>query len=324
MNESNDHLDLNLLRVFFAIWDLRSLTAAGARLGLTQPAISHALRRLRERFNDPLFVRAANRMLPTDVAVRLHAPLDQAFTLINRTIREQVTFDPRTTGRTFRIAMYDVAEMYALPRLVARLRKIAPQVRLDVVPLVPDSVLGALRSGEVDMAIGHIKDPDKDCSSTHVFFDQFKCMVRADHPFRKTTLSRRDFVNLRFFYARTTAPIHDMIEQWLVDEEGRSLISVRGRTFMAADVVRNSELATILPEAVAASLFRAKDFRLLTLPFDLPRIEVRIHTHTRFVSDAGIRWISGLAAEAMAPPQTTNPIETLCEANSRPRHSKLA
>ncbi|WP_164125725.1 LysR family transcriptional regulator, partial [Stenotrophomonas maltophilia] len=77
----------NLLRVFFAIWDLRSLTAAGDRLGLTQPAISHALRRLRERFGDPLFVRVANRMLPTDAAVRLHEPLDQAFELLNRTLQ---------------------------------------------------------------------------------------------------------------------------------------------------------------------------------------------------------------------------------------------
>lgn len=78
MSQVNSHFDLNLLRVFFAIWDLRSLTAAGDRLGLTQPAISHALRRLRERFGDPLFVRVANRMLPTDAAVRLHEPLDQA------------------------------------------------------------------------------------------------------------------------------------------------------------------------------------------------------------------------------------------------------
>ncbi len=82
MSQANNPLDLNLLRVFFAIWDLRSLTAAGERLGLTQPAISHALRRLRERFGDPLFVRVANRMLPTDAAVRLHEPLDQAFELL--------------------------------------------------------------------------------------------------------------------------------------------------------------------------------------------------------------------------------------------------
>src|SRR5258708_32851883 len=112
MSQVNNYLDLDLLRVFLAIWDLRSLTAAGDRLGLTQPAISHALRRLRERFGDPLFVRVANRMLPTDAAVRLHEPLDQAFGLVNRAIQERVAFDPKVTQRVFRVAMSDVSECY--------------------------------------------------------------------------------------------------------------------------------------------------------------------------------------------------------------------
>jgi DNA-binding transcriptional LysR family regulator len=109
MSRSNDVLDLNLLRVFVAIWDLRSLTAAGDRLGLTQPAISHALRRLRDRFGDPLFVRVGHRMLPTDAAVQMHEPLDQAFELLNRTLQSGVVFDPRVTERTFRVAMSEVA-----------------------------------------------------------------------------------------------------------------------------------------------------------------------------------------------------------------------
>ena len=126
MNQTNDAIDLNLLRVFLAIWDLRSLTAAGDRLGLTQPAISHALRRLRGHFNDPLFVRATNRMLPTDAAVCLHEPLDQAFAIINRAFKERAAFDPRLTQRTFRIAMSDIAEVYSLPQLMPKLTRIAP------------------------------------------------------------------------------------------------------------------------------------------------------------------------------------------------------
>src|SRR5258708_27859066 len=105
MNANNTGLDLNLLRIFLAIWDLRSLTAAGDRLGLTQPAISHALRRLRDRFDDPLFVRAANRMLPTEAAVRLHEPFHQAFAIINRAIQERAAFDPTTSPRVFLVAM---------------------------------------------------------------------------------------------------------------------------------------------------------------------------------------------------------------------------
>ncbi|MDB5654734.1 MAG: transcriptional regulator, LysR family [Tardiphaga sp.] len=153
MNRANDHLDLNLLRVFFAIWDLRSLTRAGERLSLTQPAVSHALRRLRDRFGDPLFVRVANRMLPTDAAVRLHEPLDKAFELLNRTLQSGVVFDPKVTERTFRVAMSDIAEVYILPRLVSELSRVSPFVRVHIVPLFPDSVTSSMRSGEIDLAI---------------------------------------------------------------------------------------------------------------------------------------------------------------------------
>src|ERR1700742_1293639 len=182
MSQANSHIDLNLLRVFFAIWDLRSLTAAGDRLGLTQPAISHSLRRLRDRFGDPLFVRVANRMLPTDAAVRLHEPLDQAFELLNRTLQSGIVFDPRVTERTFRVAMSDIAEVYLLPRLITELSRISPFIRVHIVPLVPQSLLSSMRSGEIDLAIGAISMPDKDLASIDIVNDRYICLVRANHP----------------------------------------------------------------------------------------------------------------------------------------------
>ena len=298
MNETNAPLDLNLLRVFFAIWDLRNLTAAGERLGLTQPAISHALRRLRDRFNDPLFVRASNRMLPTETAVRLHEPLDQALTIINRVLQERVAFDPLVTQRTFRIAMSDMAEVYALPRLMARLRHIAPLARINAVPLQPENGVAAMRSGDVDLSIGHIKDPDEDCISNEVFNDRIVCMVRAHHPIARSKLTRSNFSNLQFFYARMTAPIHQMVEQWLIDE-ARPRIAVRGHFMAAPDIVRNTDLAAIFPKNMALHLDRAKDFRLLELPFDLPPIEVKVHSHARFASDMGIKWMRETATEIL-------------------------
>jgi len=174
MSETNAGLDLNLLRVFLAIWDLRSLTAAGDRLGLTQPAISHALRRLRDWFDDPLFVRAANRMLPTEAAVRLHEPLDQAFGIISRAIQERVAFDPKVTQRVFRVAMSDVSEVYYLPRLMAKLVRVAPTMRLDVVPLAVDAIAGAMRAGEVDLAIGYLKNLEGECVSRSLFDDKLQ------------------------------------------------------------------------------------------------------------------------------------------------------
>lgn len=300
MSRNNDHLDLNLLRVFFAIWDLRSLTAAGDRLGLTQPAISHALRRLRERFGDPLFIRAANRMLPTDAAVRLHEPLDQAFELLNRALQSSASFDPRVTERTFRVAMSDIAEAYILPRLMNELSRVSPFVRVDVVPLIPERVVSSMRSGEIDLAIGSISALSKDCISVDTFSDRYICMVRAGHPIAKTRLSRSSFATLRFFFARTTSAIYQLAEQWLDNEDNRPRIAVRGHFTTAPEIIRHSDLAAIFPRLLALDLYRAADFRLLELPFDLPVMDVKVHSHPRFANDSGIRWMCQTIAKLLS------------------------
>jgi DNA-binding transcriptional LysR family regulator len=299
MNPINDQLDLNLLRVFFAIWDLRNLTAAGDRLGLTQPAISHALRRLRERFNDPLFVRSTNRMLPTETAVRLHGPLDEAFAIINRALQERATFDPLVTQRRFRIAMSDIAEVYALPRLLGKLSRLAPMARIDVIPLQPDDGAGAMRSGEIDLSVGHMKDPEKECLTVDLFNDRFVCMIRAGHPLVQAGFERANFERLRFYFARISTPTHQLVEQWLSDRDSRPRIAVRGHFTAAPDVIRNSDLAAIFPETLALRLPRAKDFRLFELPFSLPPIEVKVHSHARFASDLGIAWMRETVARAL-------------------------
>lgn len=300
MNRVNDHIDLNLLRVFFAIWDLRSLTAAGERLGLTQPAISHALRRLRDRFGDPLFVRVANRMLPTDAAVRLHEPLDQAFELLNHALQSGIVFDPRVTERTFRVAMSDIAEAYILPRLMNELSRISPFVRVDIVPLFPDSVVSSMRSGEIDLAIGAINVSDKDCISVDTFSDKYICLVRAGHPIADSRLTRSSLAKLHFFFARTTSSIYQLAEQRLADEDVRPRIAVRGHFTTAPETVRHSDLAAIFPRLLALGLHRANDFRLLDLPFALPPIDVKVHSHARFANDTGIRWMCQTSARLLS------------------------
>ena len=300
MSHANNPLDLNLLRVFFAIWDLRSLTAAGERLGLTQPAISHALRRLRERFGDPLFVRVANRMLPTDAAVRLHEPLDQAFELLNRTLQSGVVFDPRVTERTFRVAMSDIAEVYLLPRLITELSRISPFIRVHIVPLFPDSLVSSMRSGEIDLAIGAVSISDKDVASIDIVNDRYICLVRANHPIAKTRLTRSNFSKLRFFFARTTSTVNQLAEQWLADEAARPQIAVRGHFTAAPEIVRHSDLAAIFPRMLALDLHRAKDFRLLDLPFELPPMEVKVHSHSRFANDTGIKWMCQTTAAILS------------------------
>lgn len=299
MNSSNNDLDLNLLRVFFAIWDLRSLTAAGDRLGLTQPAISHALRRLRERFGDPLFVRVANRMLPTDAAVRLHEPLDLAFELLNRTLQSGIVFDARVTERTFRIAMSDIAEFHLLPQLVSELSRVSPFVRMHIVPLQPESLASSMRSGEIDIAIGAISVSDKELTSIEIMKDRYVCLTRADHPIAKSKLTRAHFSQLRFFFARTTSSIHQLVEKSLAGESTKLQIAVRGHFTAAPDIVRHSDLVALFPRHLALQLNRKKEFRLFDLPFELPHMDIRVHSHSRFTNDTGIKWMTQTCANIL-------------------------
>jgi DNA-binding transcriptional LysR family regulator len=285
-------VDLNLLRVFLAIWDLRSLTAAGERLSLTQPAVSHALRRLRDLFDDPLFVRTANVMAPTEAATRLHGPLDEAIGIISRAMHDHGAFDPATAQRTFRLAMSDVSEYYYLPPLLARLEEVAPALRLEIVPLSPGTVGAAMRTGEVDLALGFIPGLEDGCITNPLFSDRFVCLVRTGHAAASAPLTVPALEELRYVFANTSATGHHMIEQWLSDIGIKRKVGLRIAHFtVAPEIVRSTDLAVIFPQSVANRINQNGAFRLLDLPFNLPAVDVGVHTHAHFASDMGIRWL---------------------------------
>lgn len=284
--------DLNLLRVFLAISDLRSLTAAGERLGLTQPAVSHALRRLRVLFDDPLFVRTPTGMIPTDAALRLHAPLTQAFGIINDAVQQIAKFDPATAQRVFRVSMSDMSEFYFLPPLLAMLDRSARGIRLEIANVSVDSVSSAMRSGKIDLALGYVPGLDPGCISRTLFVDEHVCVLRAGHPLRKLKPTKEDLANLRYVYASTNATGHRMVEQWLEELNLRRDIVLRLPHFVVApEIVQHTDLAVIFPRSIAQRFNRTKAFRILPLPFALPPIEIQVHSHSQFAADPGIAWL---------------------------------
>lgn len=274
--------DLNLLRVFLAIWDLRSLTAAGDRLELTQPAVSHALRRLRTLFDDPLFVRTPSGMVPTDAAHRLYPPLAQALSIINEAVQQVAKFDPATARRVFRISMSDMSEFFFLPPLLALLDREARGVRIEVVNVPVESVSAAMRAGEIDLTLGYVPGLDAGCVSQTLFVDEHVCVVRAHHPLAKSRPTREDLAALRYVYASTNATGHRMVEQWLDELNLKRDVIVRLPHFVVApEIVMNTDLAVIFPKSIARRFNRGKAFRILPLPFALPPSKYRfIRTHS--------------------------------------------
>lgn len=291
---SNKHVisfDLNLIKVFLAIWDLRSLTAAGDRLGLTQPAVSHALKRLRDQFSDPLFTRAGNEMSPTDAAMRLYSSFEAALQLVSQTVRQSAEFTPGTSRRVFRLGMSDVSEFCYLPQILQSVEAVAPSVRIESTEVDLETIDMKMKSGQIDIALGYLPGLN-DCDETVLVEDEFVCLVRKDHPFSGEALSLADLSGLTYVDCpRGTG--YRMIEHQLDLLGVRRQVNARlAHLSVVPEIVRRTNMAALYPRAATEILNTDRKFRILELPADLHRVPVKLYTHRKFAADRGILWLS--------------------------------
>src|SRR5437773_7083932 len=183
-------VDLNLLRVFDSVLAERGVTPAAARLGLTQPAVSNALARLRKVFGDALFVRTPSGMDPTPFARELAEPVRQALALLESALAHGPGFDPATSTRAFRFYMSDLGQIEFLPPLVERVQRVAAGVRLEAVALEVEDIAAALAAGSLDLAVGFLPGLGPPIRRRALFRDPYLCLMRADHPITSLTKKR--------------------------------------------------------------------------------------------------------------------------------------
>jgi DNA-binding transcriptional LysR family regulator len=290
-------VDLNLLRVFDSVLHEHSVTAAAGRLGLTQPAVSNALARLRAQFGDPLFVRTAGGMDATPFARELAAPVRQALALLESALAHGPGFDPATSSRAFRFYMSDLGQIEFLPPLVERVRRDAPGVRLEAVGLEPDDIGGALAAGALDVAVGFLPGLRAPVQRTALFRDPYLCLMRADHPIR--SLTKKTFLNASHVLVSYRGG-HQVIEE-AFERAGLARIALRVPHFTVVPMVlERSDLILTLPARVARVYERRGNFKSLPPPVPIPPADVGVHWHERFEADAGNRWLRALVVELFA------------------------
>src|SRR5712664_2460859 len=175
-------VDLNLLRVFDAVLRERGVTPAAVRLGLTQPAVSNALARLRALLGDALFMRTPKGMDATPFARELAEPVRQALALLESALAHGPGFDAATSARAFRFYMSDLGQIEFLPPLIERLQRVAPGVRLEAVALDVEDIGAALAAGTLDLAVGFLPGLGQPVRRQPLFRDPYVCLMRADHP----------------------------------------------------------------------------------------------------------------------------------------------
>ena len=284
-------LDLNLFRVLDAIYRHGGISGAAHALHLTQPAISHSLGPLRDVFDDPLFTRQGNRMVPTERARNIigdiHSSLEGLFASVSP--RE---FVPETLDMEFRIALRDALESTALPVLVQHLQACAPNVRISCRPITRENFEREFASGNLDLAIDRRIAAGSQVSRLHLADDTVTVVVGADrYPASKHSLTGAEYMSANHIVV-THLEGRDPTDSMLADTGLSRRVGLRClHYFSACRIVATTDMMLTMPRAYAEQLAQVLPIRLIDLPVAVPPIQVFMYWPTSHDDDLAHSWM---------------------------------
>jgi DNA-binding transcriptional LysR family regulator len=303
-----DKIDLNLMLVFDALMQDGNLTRAGYRVGLSQPAMSHALAKLRRIVGDALFVRVPTGMEPTEHAQRMAPAVRDGLRLLRDAVKGEDVFDPATCERTFNIIMSDIGELVYLPRLITHLGAVAPSVNIRVLQLPREAYPQAFFTGEADLALGFLPSLKGGFYQQRLFTDGYVCLVRKDHPRIGDSLTLEQFVAESHVMVEPGGTVFrsvahqtsttTLIERFLAERNLARRIALKVPHFtVVPEIVESTDLIATIPSYLLQRTQSRSDLKMLELPFPVPRFEVRQFWHQRNHDDVANRWLRGVISE---------------------------
>jgi DNA-binding transcriptional LysR family regulator len=297
-----DKFDLNLLRVFDAVWRHGHLGLASEELELSQPALSHSLKRLRERIGDPLFVKVPNGMLPTARAVHLAPVVQSVLASVREHVLSAPDFDPKSARRSFTIAMSDLGEMAFLPKLLGRLMCEAPSIDVRSISMRHRDLVTAMQKGEVDLAIGYFPDiAGSDLLQQRLFRHGFACLVRSGHPVVHGRLTQKQFQDLPHAVVQSEGRSHEIVEQYLRQHGICRRELLRSPHFLSIPmVIASTDLVVTLPQPIGEVFARIVNLQVLQPPYPIPSFDIKQYWHRSQHADPGNRWLRALVVDLFA------------------------
>jgi len=293
-------LDLNLLHVFAAVHAARSVSRAADTLGLSQPAVSHALTRLRLVLHDPLFTRSPGGVRPTPKADQLARQVESALQLIDMALHEADQFDPAQSQRRFVVHMSDIGADEFLPQLMAGIGRQAPGVRVEAVQLAPEAIAPALEDGRLDLAFGYLPAL-MGTENAPLLQERYVVLLRRGHPLAKAVrdraaLDRLDFI-LVASHAEPARALH------LLGLQARIRLTLPHFT-VVPPILAATDLAVIVPWRPAQRFAARHDLQVVEPDIGLPPFTVAMHWTWRSAHDPGHRWLreQALAMRFDSPP----------------------
>ena len=298
-----DKIDLHLIRVLYTVLTDRSVSRAALRLGMYQPAVSAALKRLRELSGDPLLVRSGSGMVPTEAGLRMIEPAASILRAAEMLFSDVRGFDPQTAATTFRIAANDYLDPLFLPLVVTQIKRLAPLTRIEIHPLSSDSDYHAhLAEGTLDLVIGNWLKPPEDLHMSRLFGDEVVSMVSQEHPAVRRGWDLETWLEAEHIAPTPTHPGARGIIDQLLDAIGRQRnITARCAHFsLIPQMVASSLLVLTTGRQFCERFAQQLPVRILDCPATLPRLLYYQLWHERTHSSSAAQWLREQVKNAAA------------------------
>lgn len=297
--QQETQFDLNLIAVLDSLLRERNVTRAAEDLNMSQSAMSHALKRLRLFFNDPLFVKTGSGMQPTPRAIELSSTVLGLMGSIRSDLLVHAGFEAHAARRQFSLCMTDMGELIFLPRLVERLRDVAPGCTVRVLQISPRQIAAALESGEADLALGSLHAVPEGLFQQQLFTRSFVTLVNRNHKSIGDTMTAEQFFSMEHIVVSLSGKREDGYDSVIDDYGIKRRVYLTTPHFLTVPLMieRNPDLIATVPRELASAFVRYKAVRMVETPIPLPHFAIRQHWHPRFHHDAANSWLRKLVKE---------------------------
>lgn len=298
-------VDLNQLVLFQQLMVERRVSKVAEKMGLTQPAVSNTLAKLRRQFGDELFVRTPAGMVPTPFAEQLAEPIGYALGMIHSGLNQHSRFDPASVKRAVTIGMTDIGEIVFLPRLVERLRHEAPGVSVGTVRTTATNLREDMESGKVDLAIGPLPQLKAGFFQRRLFRQRYVCLFRKGHELDRTRLSLANFKAAEHLIIVSAGTGHgkvdDLIRRAGVDRRVRLTIP---HFVSVGHLLRSTDMVATVTERLAESLAEPFELAFRPHPVDLPEVAINVFWHATVHRSPAHQWLRGVVFDLFGDDKT--------------------
>ncbi|SEF99315.1 LysR family transcriptional regulator [Marinobacterium lutimaris] len=288
----NKKLDLNLLLPFDALLREQNVTRAAESLGLSQSAMSHALRRLRDFYNDDLFVRVGDGMKPTPYAEHLARSVEDVLHLVRGSLTTEAVFDPIKANRVFSIFMSDMGEVVFLPKLIKHLQEKAPGCRIKTIQVPTEKIPEKLENGEIDLALGTSYVISQGVFQQELFHHSFTCLVSPHSTLTDRDLNLEKYLDMKHvcvMLSDKSTPYDSVVEEMGLKRD----IQVTTPHFVVLPMILegNLDFITTVPLQLGKVFSRVNMVKMLDPPIELPTFPLRQYWHPRYHRDPANIWL---------------------------------